>query len=147
MTSSRPTRFIALLLGTLCTPGVLACGDSSGTTTGGDGGSGGAGSTSASGGGGGGAATAPTAPTGLMVEPLGAGLHVTWTDASDNEDNFVLERHDGSGTFAEVVTLPFDSNQYHDEGGLTSGTTYTYRVGAMNAVDMSYSAEVSAAAP
>jgi hypothetical protein len=97
---------------------------------------------------GGGGMAAPAAPTLVSVEPLGAGLHVTWMDNSDDEDNFVLERHDATGTtFSVLATLPFDSNQYHDEGGLTSGTMYTYRVGALNAAGTSYSAELTAAAP
>lgn len=99
------------------------------------------------GGSGGGSGMAPAAPSITSVAPLGQGLHVIWMDNSDNEDNFVLERHDGSGTFMEVFTLPFDSTQYHDEGSLVSGTTYTYRVGAINASGTSYSMEASGMAP
>ena len=29
---------------------------------------------------------------------MGDGLHVSWKDHSDNEDHFVVERHEGSGT-------------------------------------------------
>jgi hypothetical protein len=33
----------------------------------------------------------PAAPTELMAGILEGGVHVTWKDASDNEDNFILE--------------------------------------------------------
>ncbi|MEJ7728563.1 MAG: fibronectin type III domain-containing protein [Polyangiaceae bacterium] len=68
-------------------------------------------------------------------------------DESDDEDNFVIERKPADGAFAEVITLPFDSTSHHDEGGLTAGEAYTYRVGAENANGISYSAEVTATAP
>jgi hypothetical protein len=132
---------------------AAGCGDDdTGTTTTtattqGNGGSGAVGGMGGMAGGGGSMGQAPAAPTLVSVEPLGAGLHVTWMDNSDNEDNFVLERHDGSGTFMEVTTLPFDSTSYHDEGTLMSGTMYTYRVGAINAAGTTYSNEVTGTAP
>jgi hypothetical protein len=128
---------------------VSAVGCSDDETTGSGGSStGGAGATtgSASGGHGGTLASAPLAPSGVTAEPMDGGLHVTWVDESDNEDNFVVERHDGSGDFEEVVVLPFDSTSHHD-APLTSGTPYTYRIGARNQAGTSYSAEVSAQAP
>jgi hypothetical protein len=119
-------------------------GGGAGASGGGGSGGGGDGGT---GGDGGGVGTGPAAPSNLTVEPLGGGLHVTWMDNSDDEDNFVLERHDGSGTFVEVITLPFDSDNYHDEGTLVSGTEYTYRAGAINAEGTTYSEEASNTAP
>jgi hypothetical protein len=107
-----------------------------GADAGGEGGSGGTSS-----------GEAPIAPSNLTVEPLGAGLHVTWTDESDDEDDFVVERKADGGAFAEVITLPFDSTSHHDEGDLASGVMYTYRVGAENSVGISYSDEVEAMAP
>jgi predicted phage tail protein len=75
----------------------------------------------------------PTAPTDLTAEILAGGVHTTWKDAADDEDNFVLERKvSGEAEFATVAELPFDSVTYHDID-VTSGTTYVYRVKAVNA--------------
>jgi hypothetical protein len=90
--------------------------------------------------------TAPVSPGEVTVEPMGDGLHVSWKDHSDNEDHFVVERHEGSGTFLDVIALPFDSTSYHD-APLTSGRTYTYRVGAKNALGKAYSEAASGQAP
>lgn len=129
------------------TSGSPASGTGGGHDMGGMGGMGAMGSGGAAAGGEGGAGEAPLAPSNLTVEPLGAGLHVTWTDESDDEDNFVIERMPEGGEFAEVITLPFDSTSHHDEDGLTSGAIYTYRVGAENSNGITYSAEVEATAP
>ena len=90
--------------------------------------------------------SSPTAPSGVTVEPMGDGLHVTWKDTSRNEDHFAVERHDGSLSFIEIVSLPFDSTNYH-VAPLAPGATYTYRVGARNGQGTSYSEAVSARAP
>jgi len=86
--------------------------------------------------------TAPAAPTGLAVAKLGAGGHLTWTDASDNEDEFMIMRKEGAGAYIELSTLAFNQTQYHDEP-LTTGTTYVYMVMALNDGGQSSSNEVS----
>lgn len=74
----------------------------------------------------------PAAPTDLTANILEGGVHVTWKDASDNEDNFILEnKADGDADFSAVVELPFDSVTYHDID-VTPGAGYTYRVKAVN---------------
>lgn len=84
---------------------------------------------------------APAAPTGLTVERLGEGGHVTWTDVSDDEDEFVIHRKEGAGEFAERARVPFNTTQFHDEP-LTDGATYTYMVMAVNAAGENASSEV-----
>lgn len=88
----------------------------------------------------------PAAPTDLVVEPLGGGAHLTWEDNSDNEDEFMIMRKNGTGDFQEIASVTFDTVQYHDEP-LTSGTSYTYMIMAVNADGQSSSNEVVFDAP
>lgn len=84
----------------------------------------------------------PAAPTDLAASILEGGVHLTWKDASDNEDNFVVEnKAAGETDFSLVIELPFDSVTYHDLD-VTPGTEYTYRVKAVNVVGESLSNEV-----
>lgn len=108
-------------------------GNGSTTTTG----AGGAGGTA---GVGGSQTTAPNAPESLGLMLMGTGIHVSWMDVSNDEDNFIVERKANDGTFEEVISLPFDTTQLHD-APLQAGTTYTYRVGASNAAGEAWSAE------
>lgn len=57
-------------------------------------------------------------------------LALEWTDNSDNETTFVLERL-GSGGFEVIAELPADTTTFVD-GGLAPDTSYTYRVIARN---------------
>lgn len=79
---------------------------------------------------------------------MGDQPHLTWTDNADNEDGFSIERMiTGTGAFAEVATETFDIEQYHDSSA-AAGTSYNYRVRAMNAEGMSApSNEVTIATP
>lgn len=72
----------------------------------------------------------PAPPTDLMAQALGGGAHLTWKDNSDNESGFMVERKVGTGSFEVLTSVPFNTTQYHD-AGLTSGTSYVYRVMAM----------------
>lgn len=75
----------------------------------------------------------PAAPTDLTAIILDGGVHLTWKDASDNEDNFIVEnKADDEADFSVVIELPFDSVTYHDID-VMSGTNYTYRLKAVNA--------------
>jgi parallel beta-helix repeat protein len=91
---------------------------------------------SGSGGGGGGVggtiAIAPNAPSTLSaVAVSGGGIALTWTDGSDNEDGFKVERSADSVTFTEVGTVIANIATY-SEAGLTASTRYYYRVRAYN---------------
>ena len=91
---------------------------------------------------GGGGDTPPSAPTGLAVAKLGQGGHLTWTDNATNEEEFMIMRQDGTAAYVELGRVPFDSVQFHDEP-LTSGTSYTYMVMALNAAGQAESNEIT----
>lgn len=90
----------------------------------------------------------PAAPTGLEASEVAGGAHLTWADNSDNEDHFMVMRmEEGVDTeYDEISTQTFDSVQYHD-GDVTSGSTYMYKIIAMNSAGESESNEVSFTAP
>ena len=69
-------------------------------------------------------------------------LSLTWTDNSNNEDSFKIERKLGqAGTFNQVATVGTNVISYTDSG-LTDGTNYCYRLRAFNAAgDSAYSNE------
>ena len=93
-------------------------------------------------------ASAPVAPSALSAAPLTGGAHLTWSDNSDNETEFMVMRMQ-AGVDAELevlTTVPFDTEQYHD-APLTSGVSYTYMIMAMNDAGESTSNEVTFNAP
>jgi len=79
----------------------------------------------------------PAAPSNLTaVAGTGSAcetIALSWTDNSDNEDGFKIERGVDGVSFPDTITtLPADSTSYTDTG-LTAGDYY-YRVYAYNAV-------------
>ena len=61
-----------------------------------------------------------------------AQLTLSWTDASENEDGFGVERKTGTGgTFARITSVASNVSTYTD-ASLASSTTYCYRVNAFN---------------
>ncbi len=56
---------------------------------------------------------------------------VNWTDASDNESGFRIERNDGKGVFVSLTSLSPNSTSFLDTS-VQPKTTYTYRVRALN---------------
>ena len=87
--------------------------------------------------------TAPAAPSGLTATAISTTqINLSWTDNASNETGFKVERKTGTGgTYAQIGTVGANVTTYNDTG-LTSGTTYFYRVRATNAVgDSAYSNE------
>ncbi|VGO15084.1 hypothetical protein PDESU_03664 [Pontiella desulfatans] len=84
------------------------------------------------------------APSNLAVSVIGStSLSLTWNDNSDNEDGFRIERKSGTSSFAQITSVTAGTTTCIDSG-LTSGTTYTYRVCATNSSeDSGYSNEAS----
>jgi hypothetical protein len=73
----------------------------------------------------------------------GAGqLQLAWTDNSNNESGFKIERKLGTtGTFSQIATVGVNVTTYIDTN-LTDGATYCYRLAAFNSAGTSaYSAE------
>ncbi len=91
---------------------------------------------------------APHAPSGLSAAPMGAGIHLTWTDNSSDEDEFQIERREGSGAFARIAAVTFDVVQYHDTA-VGEARPYTYRVRAVSSAGArsAYSNEATLSGP
>lgn len=89
----------------------------------------------------------PSPPTGVTASAAGTSITVTWTDASDNEDGFHVERALVGGTFAQIAA-PGPGVTSLVDSGRASGTTYRYRVRSWNEGGASaYSNEASATTP
>ncbi|MGC9968942.1 MAG: hypothetical protein ABSC29_04425 [Minisyncoccia bacterium] len=96
-----------------------------------------------------GTSTRPSAPSDLTVSLVSPDqVSLVWTDNSNNEDGFSLERKTGdSGTYAEIVRTGSDITAYVDNA-VTGGETYFYRVRAfMGDVYSAYSNEASTTVP
>jgi hypothetical protein len=91
---------------------------------------------------------APAAPTRLSAAQMGTGIHVTWKDNSSDEAEFELERKEGSGAFAKVASVVFDTVQFHDTS-VTAGKSYTYRGRAVGSSGLksAYTNEATMEAP
>jgi ELWxxDGT repeat protein len=92
---------------------------------------------------------APAAPSALTAVPAsGNEVDLSWSDNSDNEAAFLLERSatEDFGTVAESVKLPAGVTHYRD-AGLAPASTYFYRARAVNRAGESTVARASAATP
>ncbi len=89
----------------------------------------------------------PTSPGGVTATGVASDqINLRWTDASDNETGFTVERDAGSG-FGELATLPTGTTGYCDTG-LTAQQDYAYRVRANGAAgDSDWSATADATTP
>src|SRR5262249_10058857 len=80
--------------------------------------------------------SAPTAPSGLSATAASTSqINLSWTDNSSNETGFKIERATDSG-FTQNLTLVTTTAAgvtSYSNTGLTSNTTYYYRVRATNA--------------
>jgi hypothetical protein len=80
--------------------------------------------------------TPPAAPTNFTTAPLSpTSVQATWTDASDNEVDFELQRRENVGgvwsPFEEIVRRGAGSQSYTNTG-LVSGRTYQFRIRSCN---------------
>ncbi len=91
----------------------------------------------------------PNAPGTLRAKfDPSSGVRLTWIDASDEEDNYVVERQDvvSGKEFTVLAELPADTVEYIDME-VEAGTAYRYRVLAVNAFGESPSDEVEIDVP
>ena len=89
--------------------------------------------------------TVPAAPTNLVATaPSTRRVHLAWTDNTTTETGYTVERCKGSTctAFAKVASLGANATAY-DDTSVRSGTTYRYRVVAVNSAGRSVSAAVS----
>jgi|GEM_PF-1642433 len=95
-----------------------------------------------------GAVTAPAAPSSLastMITQDAVGL--SWSDNSNNESGFILERRVSGGVFATLAELSANVSSYTD-ASVAAGTSYDYRVKAVAAsVSSDYSNILSLSTP
>jgi hypothetical protein len=76
----------------------------------------------------------PAAPSALMAAAVSSSqINLSWTDNSNNEDGFKIERCIGAGciNFSPLATVGANVTTYSDTG-LSPSTTYRYRVYAFN---------------
>ena len=85
---------------------------------------------------------APAAPTDLTATldetAVPPQVNLAWTDNATNEIEYVVERSDNGGAFAQIATLAADSMSYADTT-VASGNHYEYQVAAVNTGGSSYS--------
>lgn len=73
----------------------------------------------------------PTAPSGLNATLNGSDVDLTWTENSNNETGFRIERKVGTGSYSTVATTAAGATTYTDTAA-PAGATVTYRVIAVN---------------
>ncbi|MEQ1850143.1 MAG: fibronectin type III domain-containing protein [Chthoniobacteraceae bacterium] len=85
------------------------------------------------------------APAGLSANPISTNrIDLGWTDESDNETGFKIERSINSADFVEIARTGGGVTTFSDSG-LSLGTQYAYRVRAFNTYGNSeYSLDASA---
>ncbi len=66
-----------------------------------------------------------------IVQEPDRGMHLIISDASDDEDGFVVQRRTQGGTFTQLGDLAPNTETY-DDWGLEVSTAYTYRIRAYN---------------
>lgn len=78
----------------------------------------------------------PDSPSGLGAALIASGVELAWTDNSENETGFVVERSVNGTAFAVLATVASDSTTLVDTTA-PGGSTCTYRVCAVNTVGAS----------
>ena len=81
-----------------------------------------------------------TAPSALNSgSKTSTSIALSWTDNSNNEDGFKIERALGAGSFSEIATVTANTTSYNSTG-LSASTAYRFRVRAYSgSTNSSYS--------
>lgn len=89
--------------------------------------------------------TVVAAPTGLSVTVLaGPEVRLAWVDAATNETGYRVQRStDGGATWTSVGADTTANVESFTDAAVTDGTTYSYRVGAIDAPDIAWSSAVT----
>jgi FtsP/CotA-like multicopper oxidase with cupredoxin domain len=89
--------------------------------------------------------TGPAAPTNLTATAVTSDqIDLSWTDKSDDEDWFAIERSLDGSSFSQIGTTVVPNVESFSDTGLDASTTYYYRVAAENNDGKSYSLTESA---
>jgi titin len=75
----------------------------------------------------------PAAPSGLNGTRQSAGMRLTWTDRSNNETGFIVQRSADGQAFSTIATVGANVVTYLDSNSGSSRWVY-YRVRATNAI-------------
>ncbi|MBK6978151.1 MAG: T9SS type A sorting domain-containing protein [Cytophagaceae bacterium] len=73
----------------------------------------------------------PARPVGLIAKSGGGKVNLSWTDASDKEENFEIYRSDDGTTYSKTGTVGRNILNYSDVS-VSSGKSYYYQVKAVN---------------
>jgi YD repeat-containing protein len=87
----------------------------------------------------------PLAPGNLAAVAVSSSqINLSWTDNSNNETGFKIERSADGGTFTPLVTVAANVTAYNNTG-LPASTTYFYRVKATNGAGDSLASNTASA--
>jgi hypothetical protein len=87
----------------------------------------------------------PAAPTNLVATAISSSqIALSWTDNSNNESGFQIQRSGNGVNFALIATVDANVTTYTDSGR-TAGTTYYYRARAFNSSGNSALSNVASA--
>ncbi|HYL65820.1 MAG TPA: fibronectin type III domain-containing protein [Nitrosopumilaceae archaeon] len=94
--------------------------------------------------------SAPYPPTGLVANPASpTSISLSWTAPSNNGGSditgYLVEYKVGTGTYS--VLIPNNVSTTYLQTGLITGTTYTYRVSAINSIGTSAPSNEASAVP
>ena len=87
----------------------------------------------------------PAAPTNLLATAFSSSqIALSWTDKSNNETGFQIQRSNNGVSFALIATVGANVSTYTNNG-LTAATTYYYRVRAFNSFGHSAVSNIASA--
>lgn len=87
--------------------------------------------------------TLPNAPSGVTAMATSpVEISLTWTDNSEIENNFVIERRAVDEEEFDMIELTDPNQEAYDDESAAPITTYFYRIGAVGVSGTSYSSEV-----
>lgn len=96
--------------------------------------------------------TAPNPPSGLTANPASpTSISLSWNTPSSNGGSIItgykIEVKVGSGTYSVLVANTKSTATSYINKGLTTGTTYTYRVSTINSIGISNPSNEASATP